>query len=201
MTIIRYALFFDWLNNRVAFRKICFPYFARDKWSDHDFENVLKSDSWLGSEKSQILRQWLEIGVFRGYKTASAFYNLLLPDFARDEWFNHDYENCSEISALTWFIIFPGLLHFPTFMFFTPPYFTLFILFTLLPALKLFTLLALLRLLTLVVLFISFTLFTLFTLFILLILLTLLTLLTLHSLFKKLSIKRAIIHPFMQKNK
>ena len=75
--LIEISLFFDWLNKRVAFRKICFPYFARDKWSDHDFENVLKSDSWLGSEKSQILRQWLEIGAFRGSKTASAFYNLL----------------------------------------------------------------------------------------------------------------------------
>ena len=32
-------------NKRAAFCKIYFPYFARDKWSDHDFENVLKSDS------------------------------------------------------------------------------------------------------------------------------------------------------------
>ena len=26
-------------NKRVAFCKIYFPYFARDKWSDHDFKN------------------------------------------------------------------------------------------------------------------------------------------------------------------
>ena len=26
-------------KKRVAFCKIYFPYFARDKWSDHDFEN------------------------------------------------------------------------------------------------------------------------------------------------------------------
>ena len=42
--LIEISLFFDWLNKRVAFRKICIPYFATDKWSDHDFENVLKSD-------------------------------------------------------------------------------------------------------------------------------------------------------------
>ena len=29
---------------------------------------------------------------------------------------------CSEISAVTWFRIWVELLHFPTFMFFTPPY-------------------------------------------------------------------------------
>ena len=159
---------------------------------------------WLGSEKSQILRQLLEIGAFRGSKTASAFYNLLC--LILQEMNDSIMITKIVLKSVLWrgsestlvFCIFQLLC------FFTPPYFTLltlFILFTLLPALKLFTLLALLRLLTLVVLFISFTLFTLFTLFILLILLTLLTLLTLHSLFKKLSIKRAIIHPFMQKNK
>ena len=42
--------------------------------------------------------------------------------FAQDESFNHDFKNCSEISAVTWFIIYPKLLHFPTFMLFTPPY-------------------------------------------------------------------------------
>ena len=26
-------------NKKVALCKICFPYFARDEWSDHDFEN------------------------------------------------------------------------------------------------------------------------------------------------------------------
>ena len=37
--LIEISLFFDWLNKQVAFRTICFPYFARDKWSDHDFKN------------------------------------------------------------------------------------------------------------------------------------------------------------------
>ena len=45
-----------------------------------------------------------------------------MPNFAQDESCNHDSENCSEISAVTRFRICPELLHFPTFMFFTPPY-------------------------------------------------------------------------------
>ena len=32
---------------------------------------------------------------------------------ARNELSNHDFENCSEISAMTWFRIYPNLLHFP----------------------------------------------------------------------------------------
>ena len=72
--------------------------------------------------QSQIWRQWLEIRVLQGFKTTSAFCKIRLPNFAQDETSNHDYENRSKISAVTWFRIGPVLLHFPIFMFFTPPY-------------------------------------------------------------------------------
>ena len=57
-----------------------------------------------------------------GSKTTSAFCKIRLPNFARDESSNHNSENCSEISAVTRFRICLELLHFSTFMFFTPPY-------------------------------------------------------------------------------
>ena len=108
------------------FCKICFPYFARDKWSDHDSENCSEirpvtriRNLW---RQSQILRKWPKIRAFQGSKSDSAFCKIRLPNFARDESSNHDFENCSKISSVTWFRICPGLLHFPTFMFFTPPY-------------------------------------------------------------------------------
>ena len=48
-------------NKRVAFCKIYFTYFARDKWSDHDFKNCSEirrvtriRKMWV---QSQILRQ------------------------------------------------------------------------------------------------------------------------------------------------
>ena len=107
------------------FCKICFPYFARDKWSDHDSENCSEirpvtriRNLW---RQSQILRKWPKIRAFQGSKSDSAFCKIRLPNFARDESSNHDFENCSKISSVTWFRICPGLLHFPTFMFFTPP--------------------------------------------------------------------------------
>ena len=53
-------------NKRVPSCKICFPYFARDEWSDHDFENYSEirlvtriRNMWI---RSQILKQLLEIG-------------------------------------------------------------------------------------------------------------------------------------------
>ena len=108
------------------FCKICFPYFARDKWSDHDSENCSEirpvtriRNLW---RQSQILRKWPKIRAFQGSKSDSAFCKIRLPNFARDESSNHDFENCSKISSVTWFRICPGLLHFPTFLFFTPPY-------------------------------------------------------------------------------
>jgi hypothetical protein len=110
------------------FCKICFPYFARDKWSDHDSENCSEirpvtriRNLW---RQSQILRKWPKIRAFQGSKSDSAFCKIRLPNFAGDESSNHDFENCSKISSVTWFRICPGLLHFPTFMFFTPPYST-----------------------------------------------------------------------------
>ena len=170
-------------NKRVTFCKIYFTYFARDKWSDHDFENCSEirrvtriRKTWVQSQilrqwleikalqgskttsafckirlpnfaqdessnhdfkncseirrvtrirkmwvQSQIWRQWLGIGVLQGFKTTSAFCKIRLPNFARDETSNHDYENSSKSSAVTWFRICQVLLHFPTFMFFTPP--------------------------------------------------------------------------------
>ena len=107
---------------------MCFPYLARDKWWDRDFENCFGirpvttiRKMWV---QSKTWRQWLKIGVLQGSKTTSAFCKLRLPNFAQDESSNHDSENCSEISAVTRFRICLELLHFPTFMFFTPPYCT-----------------------------------------------------------------------------
>ena len=74
--------------------------------------------------QSKIWRQGLKIGVLQGSKTTSAFCKLCLPNFARDKTSNHDYKNSSKISAVTWFRICPVILHFQTFMFFTPPYCT-----------------------------------------------------------------------------
>ena len=65
---------------------------------------------------------WTWLGALQGSKTASAFCKTRLPNIARDESSNHDFKMCSKIRALTWFIICPGILHFLTFMFFTPPY-------------------------------------------------------------------------------
>ena len=107
---------------------MCFPYLARDKWWDRDFENCFGirpvttiRKMWV---QSKTWRQWLKIGVLQGSKTTSAFCKLRLPNFAQDESSNHDSENCFEISAVTRFRICLELLHFPTFMFFTPPYCT-----------------------------------------------------------------------------
>ena len=109
-----------------AFCKIHLTNFAKDESSNHDSENCSEirlvtriRKMWV---QSQIWRQWLGIGVLQGFKTTSAFCKIRLPNFARDETSNHDYENRSKISAVTWFRICPVLLHFPIFMFFTPPY-------------------------------------------------------------------------------
>ena len=73
---------------RNALCKIYFPSFARDKWSDHYSENCSEirrvtriRKMWV---QSQILRQWLEIGVLQSSKTTFAFCKTRLPDFARD---------------------------------------------------------------------------------------------------------------------
>ena len=87
-------------------------------------KTVLKSEIRKMWVQSKIWRQWLKIGVLQGSKTTSAFCKLRLPNFARDKSSNHDSENCSEISAVTRFRICLEQLHFPTFMFFTPPYCT-----------------------------------------------------------------------------
>ena len=57
--------------------------------------------------QSQILRQWHEIRALQGSITTYIFCKTL-PDFARDESSNNDFENCSEISAvnLPWHFAF-----------------------------------------------------------------------------------------------
>ena len=77
--------------------------------------------------QSQIVQQWLENGALQGSKTASALCKTRLLKFAKDQSSKCDFKNCSEISAVTLFRICPVLLHFPTFMFFTPPYYLLMI--------------------------------------------------------------------------
>ena len=51
------------------------------------------------------------------------FCKIRLSDLAQDESSDCDSENCSEISAVTWFRIYPRLLQIPTLIFFTPPYY------------------------------------------------------------------------------
>ena len=104
-------------DKRAAFCKIHFCYFAREKWLNHDFKNCSEI-----RRVTRIRNMWLQIGVLQGFKTTSTFCKIRLINFAQDESSNYDSENCSEISALTWFRICSELLHFPTFMFFTPPY-------------------------------------------------------------------------------
>ena len=44
------------------------------------------------------------------YYTAFVFCKICLPDFARDQWYDQESKNCSEISAVTWFGNCPRLL-------------------------------------------------------------------------------------------
>ena len=43
------------------------------------------------------------------YNTAFALCKICLPNLARDELSDHDSENCSDVRAVTWFRIRPGL--------------------------------------------------------------------------------------------
>ena len=104
-------------NKRVTFCKIYFPYLAREKWSDHDFENRSEIRSVTRIRKMwfqfQILRQWLEIGALQGSQTASAFCNTHLPKFAQS-WFRKLFRNqcCDVVSTFAFsnFYVFHSTL-------------------------------------------------------------------------------------------
>ena len=110
-------------NKRGALCKIYFPYFAKDKWSHHDFENCSEIIRVPGSEKCgsspKLYKNDLKSGRYRVPKLPPL--SVKFVKFAQDESSKHDFKNCSDIGAVTLFRICPILLHFPTFMFFTPP--------------------------------------------------------------------------------
>ena len=91
-------------------------------------KTVLKSDLWPGSEKCGLNPKLedndLKSGCYRVPKLPPLSVNYVCPISQEDESSNHDSENCSEISAVTQFRICPELLHFLSFRFFTPPYWT-----------------------------------------------------------------------------
>ena len=47
-------------NKKVAFCKICFPNFARDKWSDHNFENCSEI-----TPVTRIRKMWVQSQILR----------------------------------------------------------------------------------------------------------------------------------------
>ena len=116
-------------NTAFALCKLCLPNLARDKLSDHDSKNCsdVRAVTWfrICPGLAENCRKWLEIGASRGSKSTSAFCKICLSNLAKDESSNHNSENCSEISAVTWFGIFFRFLKIATFIFFTPPYCTL----------------------------------------------------------------------------
>ena len=89
-------------------------------------KTVLKSGLWRCSKKygfnSNCQENYLTLGSWCGFKSGFAFCKICLPNLARGYLSDHDSENCSEISAVTWFRIYPRLLQIPTLIFFTPPY-------------------------------------------------------------------------------
>ena len=112
-------------NTAFALCKICLPNLARDELSDHDSENCsdVRAVTWfrICPGLAENCRKQLEIGSSRGSKSTSAFCKIRLSNLARDESSNHNSDNCSEISAVTWSGIFFGFLKIATFIFFTPP--------------------------------------------------------------------------------
>ena len=87
-------------------------------------KTVLKSGLWRCSKKygfnSNCQENYLKLGSWCGFKSGFAFCKICLPNLARGYLSDHDSENCSEISAVTWFGIFSRFLK--SFVFFTPPY-------------------------------------------------------------------------------
>ena len=89
-------------------------------------KTVLKSGLWRCSKKygfnSNCQENYLKLGSWCGFKSGSAFCKICLPNLARGYLSDHDSENCSEISAVTWSGIFFNFFKILTFVFFTPPY-------------------------------------------------------------------------------
>ena len=88
-------------------------------------KTVLKSGLWRCSKKygfnSNCQENYLKLESWCGFKSGFAFCKICLPNLARGYLSDHDSENCSEISAVTWSRIF---FNFLSFVFFTPPYYT-----------------------------------------------------------------------------
>ena len=89
-------------------------------------KTVLKSGLWRCSKKygfnSNCQENYLTLGSWCGFKSGFAFCKICLPNLARGYLSDHDSENCSEISAVTWSGIFFNFFKILTFVFFTPPY-------------------------------------------------------------------------------
>ena len=90
-------------------------------------KTVLKSGLWRCSKKygfnSNCQENYLKLGSWCGFKSGFAFCKICLPNLARGYLSDHDSENCSEISAVTWSGIFFNFFKILTFVFFTPPYY------------------------------------------------------------------------------
>ena len=118
---------YHWIqyNGAFAYCKTRLPNLARGKSSDHYSENCsdVRAVTWfrICPGLAENCRKQLEIGSSRGSKSTSAFCKIHLYNLARAESSNHNSENCSEISAVTWFGIFFRFLKIATFIFFTPP--------------------------------------------------------------------------------
>ena len=88
-------------------------------------KTVLKSGLWRCSKKygfnSNCQENYLKLESWCGFKSGFAFCKICLPNLARGYLSDHDSENCSEISAVTWSGIFFNFFKILTFVFFTPP--------------------------------------------------------------------------------
>ena len=109
---------FEWQNqnSKTTFTVQTFP-----KYGPYDFYFV--NLSLLGAILAIFQFCWFS-GLFWPFSHCKIGYfcKIRLSDLAQDESSDCDSENCSEISAVTWFRIYPRLLQIPTLIFFTPPY-------------------------------------------------------------------------------
>ena len=109
---------FQWpnRNSKKTFIVQTFP-----KYGPYDFYFV--NLSLLGAILAIFQFCWFS-GLFWPFSHCKIGYfcKIRLSDLAQDESSDRDSENCSEISAVTWFRIYPRLLQIPTLIFFTPPY-------------------------------------------------------------------------------
>ena len=109
---------FQWpnQNSKTTFIVQTFP-----KYGPYDFYFV--NLSLLGAILAIFQFCWFS-GLFWPFSHCKIGYfcKIRLSNLAQDESSDRDSENCSEISAVTWFRIYPRLLQIPTLIFFTPPY-------------------------------------------------------------------------------